>query len=104
MNSVKELLGKIKQRPAMYISKNYISCLKAFLDGWYLRNPTDVTDAEVMDGFQDWIEKKYDIKSSHSWSSILLFYSQDEGKALELFFEEFDEWLAVCEKNEQKNR
>ena len=93
MNSISILLNEIRVRPAMYISKRSISCLKAFLDGWYLRDPQSVDDADVMDNFQDWIEKKYNIKTSHSWSAIILFYSQDEYDALEVFFKEFDIFL-----------
>ncbi|WP_166923473.1 hypothetical protein [Flavobacterium poyangense] len=95
MNSIVEIVDKIKQRPAMYIGRNSIFCLKAFLDGWYLRSSNDVSDSGIMNEFQDRIVKKYDIKSAHSWCDILLFYSQDEGKALELFFNEFEEFLEV---------
>lgn len=92
MNSIIKILSDIEKRPAAYIGKNSISCLKAFLDGWYLRNPNKVIDANIMNEFQEWIEKKYDIKTNKSWNDILLFNSQDEGKALELFFTEFNEW------------
>ncbi|GAA4276490.1 hypothetical protein [Aquimarina mytili] len=93
MDSIVEVLNSIKQRPAMYIGRDSISCLKAFLDGWYFRNPTGVVDTDVMNKFQDWTEKKYSTKSSKSWSDILLYNSQDESKALELFFKDFDEFI-----------
>lgn len=44
-----------------------------------------------LDGFQDWIQKKFNIDSSQSWANIILFFSQDERDALDIFqlFEEF---------------
>lgn len=93
MDSIKELIALVKTRPAMYIGKRSITSLKAFLDGWYFRSPDTVEDIEVMSYFQEWIEKKYSIRSSHSWSEIILFYSQDECDALDTFFKEFETFL-----------
>jgi hypothetical protein len=93
MDSIKELILTIKKRPAMYITRNSISCLKAYLDGWYFRSPESVSDGELMGDFQDWIVHEYKIKSEHSWDAILLFYSNDEYGALQLFFRKFDLFL-----------
>lgn len=98
-NSVKLLIDKIKQRPAMYLGKNYISCLRAFIDGWYLREPDKVTDGYLMADFQEWIEKKYNVKTTQGWANIILFYSQDETSALEKFFVEFDLFCEECHKH-----
>jgi hypothetical protein len=92
MASIVDLLLKIEKRPAMYISRHSIVCLKAFLDGWYLRSPQDVSDADIMEKYQDWICEKYNVKTSHSWDRILLFYSQDEFDALNLFFSIFNDF------------
>ncbi len=93
MTSIIELIKKIEERPAMYISKNYISCLRAFIDGWYFRDTSNITDIDFMGDFQDWITSKYKITTNHSWNDIILFYSQDEVDALKNFFKEFDEFL-----------
>lgn len=98
MASIVELIFSIKQRPAMYLGRNSISLLKAFLDGWYCHEPNTVADIEVMGDFQDWIARKYKIKTSHSWANILLFYSTDENDALQKFFEEFELFLAKRRK------
>ena len=92
MNSIVELIYQIKVRPAMYIGRSSISCLKAFLDGWFLRSPDDVVDSSVMEDFQNWVERKYNIATNHSWCDIILFYSQDESDALTKFFDDFDKW------------
>mgnify|MGYP001061105861 CR=1 FL=1 len=99
MNSIEELLSKIKERPEMYIGRSSISCLKAFIDGWFYRDHTTIIDSELIDGFQSWIEQKYNINTSHSWCDIILFHSQDESKALKRFFEEFDEWKKTKDRN-----
>ena len=101
MDSIVELIMKIKLRPGMYLGRNYISCLKAFLDGWHQRDYSNISDIEIMNKFQEKIEKSYKIKSSHSWCDILLFYSQDESKALDKFFKEFEEFLAEYEKKSE---
>ena len=61
MNSVVELILKIKERPAMYITRESISCLKAFIDGWCIGLQEKIVDADVMESFQTAIEKKYKI-------------------------------------------
>ncbi len=93
MESILELIQEIEKRPAMYISKNYISCLKSFLDGWCLRNMSDISDIKIMGDFHNWIVNKYKITSSHSWNDIILFYSQDETDALYNFFISFRDFL-----------
>ena len=35
---------------------------------------------DFISGFQEWIADKYHIKSSHKWSSIILFFEKDEAK------------------------
>lgn len=94
MNSVKTLLEAIRKRPAMYLGSCYISCLKSYLDGWSARDFDSISDAQLMSDFQDWIVGKFKVKTSHSWNSIILFYSQDESAALNDFFDLFDEFLS----------
>ena len=95
MNSIVELIQEIEKRPAMYLTRNYISCLKAYLDGWYQRDIDNVPDIKAMSDFQIFIEKKYKSETSHSWCDIILFYSQDETDALRNFFKEFDDFLTA---------
>jgi len=96
-STVLELLAAIKQRPAMYLTRRYISCLKAYLDGWGLLAYQHgiAIDARCLEDFQDWIVAKYRITSSHSWADVILFYSGDECDALDNFFKLFEEWQQV---------
>jgi hypothetical protein len=93
MASFKEIVLKIKERPSMYLGANSISCLKAFLDGWYLRDEEGVHDTELFNDFIKWIEKRFSVKGNQGYAKIILFYSQDECSALKTFFELFDTFL-----------
>lgn len=92
-NSFQQLIATIEKKPAMYLGARTISNLKAFLDGWYLRDPEHITDESIMGDFQSFIEKKYNQKTSQSWANIILYYSADEYQALDNFFKLFQEFL-----------
>lgn len=99
MTQLELLISKIKQRPTMYISKSYISCLKAFLDGWFLKPPISERENQLMSDFQDWVERKYHSTTTHSWSDLILFYSDGESDALKTFFTLFDEFIKQNKDN-----
>jgi hypothetical protein len=35
------------------------------------------TEQQQLDGFQEWIQERYQITSTHGWDSIILFFSVD---------------------------
>lgn len=82
----------------MYLGANSISCLKAYLDGWTIRNPNDITDGYLLDEFGEWIENRFNKGGTQSFVKIILFYSSDECSALKRFFELFDEFLIEYDK------
>lgn len=91
-----EMLERIKQRPGMFLGNCSITRLRAFLDG-YMGSREDLglppTQQELeFNQFQEWIQTKFKITSSHGWDSIILFYSADERDALNNFFELFDKF------------
>ncbi|OUL26906.1 hypothetical protein BV372_26135 [Nostoc sp. T09] len=91
-----EMLERIKQRPGMFLGKTSITQLRAFLDG-YMSSRADLglppTQQEIQfNQFQDWIQTRFKITSSHGWDSIILFYSADEKDALNNFFELFEQF------------
>ena len=92
MRSVFQLLEIIRERPALYIHKNYISCLEAYLNGWLSIEPDQVIDYDAFADFEQWVIEKYRIETSHGWCSIILFHSGDEYLALQKFFVLLDEW------------
>jgi hypothetical protein len=102
-----EMFERIKLRPGMYLGKCSISRLRAFLDGYMgaredLKVPLTQQEKEFSD-FQNWIQKRFNITSTHGWDSIILFYSADERDALNRFFELFEEfrhWIKADSKSE----
>lgn len=97
MASVQELLLQIKVRPELYLGQRSLSLLQAYLNGWLNRDEDSVTDSELIGEFQDWVQHKYDIKSSQSWAQIVLFYSSNEYDGLDNFFRLFEEFLGQKE-------
>ncbi|MBW4635363.1 MAG: hypothetical protein KME30_26765 [Iphinoe sp. HA4291-MV1] len=89
-----EMLQSIKQYPGMYLGKSSITCLKSFLDGYTAARQDlglSLTEQErQFEKFQEWIQERFEMKSSHGWDSIILFYSADEKDALNNFFELFE--------------
>ncbi|MCV3212370.1 hypothetical protein OGM63_02295 [Plectonema radiosum NIES-515] len=91
-----KLLKDIKKRPAMYLGTTSITRLDMALRGYKVAR-TEVglaaTEEEIQfEGFQKWVQEKYEIKSNQSWAKIILFFSMDEHEALERFFELFEEY------------
>jgi hypothetical protein len=91
-----DLLERIKQRPGMYLGKSSITRLRMLLDGYGMARmelglPRTEQEQEF-NGFQEWIQKRFNITSSHGWDSIILFYSADERDALDKFFELFEKF------------
>lgn len=92
MSSILELIRLIESRPTMYIGRSDIYCLQAYLDGWVFRSPETVVDVELMNDFQTWIEQKYS-NTTHSWASIIAFYSIDNKDEIPLFFKNFNQFV-----------
>lgn len=92
------LLSKIKQRPSLYLGKRSLGNLHAFLDGYtFAHRQLDIPMTQQernFEEFQEWIEIRFNQVSTQSWSRIILFYSEDEATALNLFFDLFEEFLS----------
>lgn len=96
-NNCKILLDKIKAKPALYLGKRSISSLQAFLEGYtcachQLGISVSEWEQEFAE-FQDWIDNQFNRPSTRSWAQIILFYSEDEDRALDRFFELFAKFL-----------
>jgi len=102
-----DLLQRIKQRPGMYLGKCSITRLRAFLDGYETARAElgfpDTEQQQQLDGFQEWIQERYQITSTHGWDSIILFFSVDEKDALDKFFKLLEEFLDQAKIVEDKH-
>ncbi len=97
MQDLYGLIEKIKKAPSMYLGQHSIICLQAFLSGYSIAKYTggqEITaqDRDFME-FPEWIRKKFNVQTSQSWANIILFYSEDERKALDKFFDLFAEFI-----------
>ncbi|NEQ70010.1 MAG: hypothetical protein F6K21_31880 [Symploca sp. SIO2D2] len=98
MQDLYTLLKKIKKAPSMYLGQHSIICLQAFLSGYSVAKhelsgqPTK--QEQDFREFPEWIRKKFNIQTSPRLASIILFYSEDERKALDKFFQLFEEFLS----------
>lgn len=43
--------------------------------------------------FPEWVRKRLNVQTSQSWANVILFYSEDESKALDKFFELLCEFI-----------
>ena len=102
-----DLLQRIKQRPGMYLGKCSITRLRAFLDGYETARAElgfpDTEQQQQLDGFQEWIQERYQITSTHGWDSIILFFSVDEKDALDKLFKLLEEFLYQAKIVEDKH-
>ncbi|HBL12106.1 MAG TPA: hypothetical protein DD379_11995 [Cyanobacteria bacterium UBA11162] len=98
MNNFYDLLQKIKKRPSMYLGRHSIFSFLAFWCGYKIAqhqlgiHPT--AQEQEFEEFLKWIRERYEVHTSQSWASIILFYSEDEKTALDRFFELFEEFLS----------
>ncbi len=91
-----ELLKAVRIKPGMYIGKKSLTRLRAFIDGYFYALYKLNGKQEYLcfiPEFQDWIADRYEIRSTHGWSEIINFFSQDEGEAFDTFYELLDEFL-----------
>lgn len=95
MNSLYNLLHKIKENPVPYLGKPSLTCLHSFLIG-YLSTRYDLgldREGTILDGFQEWIQKREKNQASRSWAGIILCSNVGERSAFYRFFELLDEFL-----------
>lgn len=92
------LLEDIKKRPGMYLGGKSIIRLTHFLDGiGYALSYGDEQHADIdfLQGFQEWLQIKYDIPSTQHWSRILLFFAANEEDAFDAFYRHVEEFFGL---------
>ncbi len=93
--SIKQVLREIEVRPAMYLGRNSLICLRSYLDGWSARGLELGFEDEdsILEEFHAWVEDRFDMKDTASWDRIIICFSQDDADALVRFFRLFREFL-----------
>ena len=104
MNYMKDVLYEMRNRPIVYLGKNEIEYLYAYINGYmYWLFQEEDTIPEFYPGFQEYIETKYNVTTGQHWSKILDFYSESEEEALKKFFQHLDEYTQIDENGKKNN-
>lgn len=96
MASFADLLPEIKKRPTLYLSRYSIFDFQSFYYGYDLaKNQLGITktDADIeFEAFLSWVRTRYNIETTQSWASLILFHSIDERDALDRLFKLWEEF------------
>lgn len=94
MKTVTELLLEIRKRPVIYIGTTSLIRLRCYIHGYIYavkhEAGLDCGDRVFWD-FNEWLNKKYNIKDSICWENGLTNISAND--AFDLFYKEFDTYL-----------
>lgn len=96
-----EKLQDIKKRPGMYLGRNSLELLKAYMDGWVSAcQELDCSlDLLFFSDFQIYIQDYYKVVIDQSWANIIRFYSIDDREALDLFYVHLEKFTNIRNKN-----
>jgi hypothetical protein len=97
MSKLFEILEKIQTKPGMYIGRASVSDLFHFLVGFKtaLRELGIEATKEEMDfhrEFQPWIQKKYHVSTSNSWTKIIMLHCGSEQEGFKAFYRLLEEF------------
>jgi hypothetical protein len=98
MNTLFNLLEKIKIKPALYLGKTSITDLRMFILGYrFARAEMGISNSEAESdfykNFQPWLQNRLSIRTVNAWDKIILLTSIDEKAAFDYFFQLLDEFL-----------
>ena len=104
--NVIELIRMIKDRPAMYIGRHNIFCLRAFIYGWHFRNIDEDVLMQMLSDCSVWLDASFFNSGERTcrWCEFLYCMSaNDESKALDKFFILFEQFLTEKADNNHLN-
>ena len=81
-----ELFERVLAKPALYVGNRSIMRIKSFMDGYRFAR-WDLGDEhhdDLYDEFQQFVESRFNVKTSHSWDRIICFMSSDDVDAFEM--------------------
>ena len=95
MEILYDLLLTVKKRPKLYFRKLSLKHLHVFINGCIacMNHLECDKNHEFYPGFQEFIQRKYNVNFPKHWSSIIEFYCFDEEKAFYKFFDLLDEFI-----------
>lgn len=93
MDNLLRALQEIRTCPCLYIGTPSIERLYAYIGGFSHSETFHNNYSVCLDGFQEYVQKIYDIKTDHNWASIIRFFSTTEDEAFEKFYKHLDDFL-----------
>jgi len=101
MTCIDMILSKIRTNPYIYIGEMSLVKLKTFIDGYVVREMelNGIKGIEEFNGFQAFIENKFCVEGTDSWSTLILSRYDDPVKAFNAFFEFLDEYKEQLKGN-----
>ncbi len=98
-NKLIDIIEIIESRPGMYIGTQSITEFWGFINGYFyvnhLNNTYDENERELLHNFSEWIKSNnlfYLKKTDFGWYSLLKLIYPNEQRALEAFFELWNEF------------
>lgn len=87
-------LYEIKERPGMYLGQKSLMYLFFYMTGYQCRE-NEIRNGHdcLLPGFQEFVQERYNVKSTHSWASIIKFYETTEEVAFDKFYVLLEEFL-----------
>lgn len=106
MNSVLEMLAKIRERPGTILGRPSMRTLYAFLTGYTLALiDRGCDDYKILSEFGNFVTQRFRMMGVHGWAKIIEFQSPDDEYEMKLFWELLDEHLAKqAAKNKTKKK
>lgn len=104
METILDLINKIRERPAIILGRPSARTLHAFLSGYaYARKDNDSGDYYFLAGFNRWVHDRYEVTSVQGWAKIIEFYTTTEAEEMALFWKLLDEYLAKSSSGRKRN-
>lgn len=97
MDSLKELLSKIREKPGLYLGAPTVIGLAHYIHGYMdckeqANQPDFDDDVRLITGFQKYVENRYKLNTDHGWWQLIRFFSFTEEEAFYQFYRLFDEY------------
>ncbi|HLW67604.1 MAG TPA: hypothetical protein VKS79_19970 [Gemmataceae bacterium] len=93
MDSVLDIIEKIRARPALILGRPSARILYAYLSG-FVRANKNPADRQFLARFGQFVHDRYEITSTQGWAEIIEFYSTSEADEMAHFWKLLDEYLA----------
>jgi len=97
MNIV-ELIRTVEKRPRMFLPEESVRYMSAFITGYFAGRckgfdiSSECEDSEIYKEFQNWVQHKYQVETSHGVESITTYWSGGNKESLDLFFTLWNEY------------